>query len=66
MNEWDEDEDMVWRTTVLHHYLWGKGEGNYDLVPITSNFLPLLLDHKFDAYLNGHEHLSTYSSYPHS
>lgn len=52
---------MVWKATVLHHPIWGKAYP--DFANIALNFLPILLDHKFDLYLNGHEHVISYAHY---
>lgn len=64
MLEWDKDEDMLWKATVLHHPMWGKWYP--DFANIVLNFLPMLQDHKFDIYLNGHEHVISYAHYPFS
>ncbi|MFM7850628.1 MAG: hypothetical protein ACKO96_01615 [Flammeovirgaceae bacterium] len=31
---------------------------------LTADYFPILLDHKFDLYLNGHEHDLEYANYP--
>jgi len=55
---------MIWKATALHHPMWGKWYP--DFTNIVANYLPMLLDHKFDVYLNGHEHVIAYATYPHS
>ena len=62
--EWDKDEDLLWKTTVLHHPMFGKWYP--DFANIVLNFLPMLQEHKFDLYLNGHEHVISYAHYPYS
>jgi hypothetical protein len=44
--------------------MWGKWYVDYE--HIVDNYLPILMEHKFDLYLNGHEHTITYSNYPYS
>ena len=61
MREWDADEKMLWRATVLHHPMWGKWYP--DFPHIVLNYLPMLQEHKFDLYLNGHEHVISYAHY---
>lgn len=64
MLKWDEDEKMLWKGTVLHHPMWGKWYP--DFANIVLNYLPMLQDHKFDVYLNGHEHVISYAHYPYA
>lgn len=64
LNRWDDQPELIWRAVVLHHPLWGKWYP--DFAPLVLNFLPILLDHKFDLYLCGHEHVVSYASYPYS
>ena len=64
MNKWEADEDMLWKATVLHHPMWGKWYP--DFANIVLNYLPMLQDHKFDLYLNGHEHVISYAHYEYS
>ena len=64
MLKWDKDDKMIWKATVLHHPMWGKWYPDFS--PIVLNYLPMLQEHKFDLYLNGHEHVIAYASYPHS
>ena len=69
MLRWEEDEKMLWKATVLHHPMWGKWYPDFSNIVL--NFLPMLQDHKFDVYLNGHEHVISYAHYlyaqvPHS
>ena len=37
-----------------------------DFASIVNYFLPILMAHKFDLYLNGHEHLLAYISVPYA
>ena len=64
MLEWDQDEKMLWKATVLHHPIWGKWYP--DFANIVLNYLPMLQEHDFDVYLNGHEHVISYAHYPYS
>lgn len=62
LQEWDMDEKIVWRASVQHHPMFAKWYTDYE--HIINNFLPILMDHKFDLYLNGHEHILEYVNYP--
>lgn len=62
MEEWDKDPNMIWKLTALHHPLWGKWYIDY--VPLVKNYLPLLMKHKFDVFLCGHEHTTVHAFYP--
>lgn len=42
------------------------GKWYVDYVHIIDNYLPMLMEHGFDFYLNGHEHTLTYSNYPYA
>lgn len=64
LDAWAKDSSIVWTSTVQHHPLFSKWWADY--VNITSNLLPMLIDHKVDFYLNGHEHDLTYAYYPYS
>ena len=61
MNEWKNDEKIIWKATALHHPMWAKWYP--DFANIVSNYLPLLQEHKFDLYLNGHEHVISYAHF---
>jgi hypothetical protein len=62
MKEWDKDPKIIWRATVQHHPIYAKMY--YDIQHIIDNYLPLLVEHKFDLYLNGHEHILEYVYHP--
>merc|ERR1719198_616261 len=62
LNQWDQDPKIIWRASVQHHPLFGKWYN--DFTHLTQDFLPLLMDHKFDLYLAGHEHCLEYANYP--
>lgn len=64
LTSWSQDSSIVWRTSTQHHPMFSKFWADY--LNITSNLLPLLLEHKVDFYLNGHEHDLTYAYYPYS
>lgn len=40
MTEWEQDPNIVWKATTLHHPMWGKWYP--DFANIVSNYLPLL------------------------
>mmetsp|Transcript_23633 Transcript_23633/g.23339 ORF Transcript_23633/g.23339 Transcript_23633/m.23339 type:complete len:84 (+) Transcript_23633:677-928(+) len=42
------------------------GKYYHDHMWIVDNYLPVLLENKFDFYLNGHEHLLMYANYPYA
>ena len=56
------DKTIVWKSTIQHHPIFGKWYSDY--LNITSNYLPIMLDHGVDFYLNGHEHTLEYAYYP--
>ena len=62
LENWDKDPSIIWRASVQHHPMFGKWYTDMD--HLTGDFLPILLDHKFDLYLNGHEHDLEYAYYP--
>ncbi|CDW81744.1 acid phosphatase [Stylonychia lemnae] len=64
MNQWDDDSSIIWKATVQHHPLFGKWYQDY--AHLVSDYMPLMLDHKFDFYFNGHEHTLEYANYPYS
>ena len=49
---------------MQHHPLFGKWYD--DMQHLTSDFLPILLENKFDLYLNGHEHDLEHAYYPYN
>ena len=59
---WSKDPSIVWTSTIQHHPIFGKWYADH--INITSNYLPMMLDHKVDFYLNGHEHTLEYAYYP--
>ena len=59
--KWDKDPNILWRVSVQHHPLFGKWYTDFQ--PLTKNYLPILLKHNFDLYLNGHEHHLSHSFY---
>ena len=62
MNEWNQDEKIIWKASVQHHPLFAKHYTDYD--HLISTYLPILIQHKFDMYLNGHEHALEHAIYP--
>lgn len=64
LQEWKNDDSIVWTATVQHHPLWGKHYHDYD--HIVNNYMPLLMEYEVDFYWNGHEHTMVYANYPYS
>lgn len=64
LEKWDADPKIVWRVSAQHHPMFGKWYQDSD--HLTMDLLPLLMKYNFDLYLNGHEHVLTYSYYPYS
>jgi len=44
--------------------MFGKFYPDYD--HIIANYLPMMMKHNFDVYLNGHEHTLDYAYYPYN
>jgi len=64
LEDWELDDSIIWRATVQHHPLFGKWYIDYS--HLVDNYLPLLMQNKFDLYLNGHEHTLDHAYYPYS
>ena len=64
LKEWESDEKIVWRVSVQHHPLSGKWYNEFS--HIVRDYMPILMELKFDLYLNGHEHALEYAFYPFS
>jgi len=62
LDEWDHDEKIIWKASVQHHPMFAKWYDDFS--HIVQDYLPILLDHRFDLYLNGHEHDLEYAYYP--
>lgn len=62
LEEWDKDEKIIWKASVQHHPMFGKWYDDFS--HIVRDYLPILMDHRFDLYLNGHEHDLEYATYP--
>lgn len=62
MDEWDANENIVWKATAQHHPLFGKWYHDYE--HLVANNLPLMLQHRFDFYFNGHEHTLEHAFFP--
>lgn len=60
--EWAQDEKIIWKATVQHHPLFAKHYTDYE--HLVTTYLPILVEHKFDLYLNGHEHALEHVFYP--
>jgi len=61
LKEWETDTNIIWKASVQHYPLWTLWYAQSDFTKISQNFLPLLIEYKFDLYLNGHEHLLAYA-----
>lgn len=64
VDRWAKDDKIIWKASVQHHPLFGKWYTDFE--HLTNDYLPILMDHKFDLYLNGHEHCLEYAFYPYS
>ena len=64
LEKWDADPSIVWRISVQHHPLFGKWFNDSD--KLIFNEMEMLMDHKFDLYLNGHEHAASYAYFPYN
>ena len=64
LEKWKNDPKIIWKVSVQHHPLFGKWYD--DMQHLTSDFLPILLENKFDLYLNGHEHDLEHAYYPYA
>ena len=64
MKEWDENPNIIWKVAVQHYPMWSLSYPESDFISIVNFFLPILMNHKFDLYLNGHEHLLAYAHLP--
>ena len=62
MTEWESDPTIVWKATVQHHPLFGKWYQDYH--HLVTDYMPLMLEFKFDFYFNGHEHTLEHAYYP--
>ena len=64
LDKWKNDPKIIWKVSVQHHPLFGKWYD--DMQHLTSDFLPILMEHKFDLYLNGHENDLEHAYYPYN
>ena len=55
MKEHSEDEKIVWKASNMHHPMFGLHYDDYK--SIIEDFKPHLVEHGYDIYFNGHEHL---------
>jgi len=53
------DPNIIWKTTFMHHPMYG--EHYHDNGGIINKFLPLIEQHNYDVYFNGHEHMMNYA-----
>ena len=58
------DQDIIWKATSQHYPLFGM---HYtDTESIVTQLMPLLKEHEYDVYFNGHEHMMNYAHAPDS
>ena len=62
LDKWVEYQKIIWKASVQHHPMFEKWYTDMD--QLTVDYLLILLDHKFDLYLNGHENDLEYAKYP--
>jgi hypothetical protein len=66
LQEWDANPNIIWRAAVQHYPMFPLHYDPTDFAAIVNYFLPILMAHKFDLYLCGHEHLLAYISVPYA
>ena len=59
MNELEKDETFTWKSSIMHHMMFGLQYSDYEA--IIDKFLPLAQKHKYDLFINGHEHQMNYA-----
>ena len=55
-----QDDSIVWKASQMHHFMFGASN-RADVDQIKEIFLPLIQEHGYDVFFNGHEHTQTYS-----
>jgi len=66
LEEWDANPNIIWRAAIQHYPMFPLSYSPSNFISIVNYFLPILMTHKFDLYLNGHEHLLAYISVPYA
>ena len=66
LKEWDQNPNIIWRTAVQHYPIFPQHYPPSDFVAVVNSFLPMLMAHKFDLVLCGHEHLLGYTQIPYA
>lgn len=62
LNEQSADPSIVWKASTQHYPLFGM---HYDdTEDIITTLMPLLKEHEYDVYFNGHEHQMNYAHAP--
>jgi hypothetical protein len=61
---WDQNPYIVWKATIQHYPIFAFHYEQINYQQIATIFLPILQAHKFDLYLNGHEHILGYVQIP--
>ena len=58
MEEQSNDDKIIWKASNMHHPMFGLHYPDYK--SIIEDFMPLLEEHGYDIYFNGHEHFQAY------
>ena len=56
------DPNIAWKVSFDHHPLYGIDNNDYS--EIIHLFLPEIMEHKYDVFFNGHEHMTSYAQAP--
>jgi hypothetical protein len=66
LKEWDANPNIIWKAAIQHYPMYPLHYEPSDFVSIVNYFQPILMAHKFDLYLCGHEHLLAYAEIPYA
>jgi len=58
------DPDIIWKASSQHYPLFGMHYTDTEM--IVTHLMPLLKEHGYDVYFNGHEHMMNYAHAPDS
>ena len=59
LEDQSKDDKIVWKASNMHHPMFGLHYDDYQ--SIIDDFKPLIADHGYDVFFNGHEHLQNYA-----
>lgn len=62
LEEWGKDGSIIYRVLVTHYPMWPLITPLEDYAVLNSKLLPILLENKFDLYLNAHDSLTSFAS----